>query len=69
IDDPDEGWIRQSIIYRDTYERRDGRWLFVRRRHHLVYGQRDERDPLDQPAANWPERQIGRGTDPRTRPR
>ena len=64
IDDPDEGWIRQAIVYRDTYERRDGQWLFARRRHDLFYGQRDPRNPLDQPTAEWPTRQVGRGTMP-----
>ena len=31
-------WIHQSILYRDTYERRDGTWYFVRRIHELWYG-------------------------------
>ncbi len=28
-----ERWDDQAIVYTDTYERRDGRWLFVRRKH------------------------------------
>ena len=57
-------WIRQTILYRDTYARRDGRWYFVRRDHQLWYGVEQPRNPLDQPPANWPERHDGRGTVP-----
>jgi ketosteroid isomerase-like protein len=83
FDDPDHGrgivytigriqqgdrWIEQAIRYDDTYERRDGRWLFVRRRHSLWYGVQTHERPLDQPPANWPERQVGRGTVPEDTP-
>ena len=61
-------WIRQAILYRDTYERRDGDWLFVRRVHELWYGQAVEPHPLDQVPADWPERSYGRGTVPETWP-
>src|SRR3954463_4525969 len=27
-DEPDYGWIRQSIVYLDRYERVDGQWYF-----------------------------------------
>lgn len=57
-------WIEQAIRYDDTYERRDGRWLFARRRHSLWYGVEACERPLDQPPANWPEHQVGRGTVP-----
>lgn len=57
-------WIEQAIRYDDTYERRDGHWLFVRRRHHLWYGVEAAERPLDQAPANWPESQVGRGTVP-----
>ena len=57
-------WVHQSILYRDTYARRDGRWLFVRRVHELWYGQSVEPHPLDQPPADWPVRADGRGTVP-----
>lgn len=60
--------IRQAILYRDAYERRDGRWLFVRRIHELWYGLPLDVNPLDQPAANWPERSWGRGTVPESWP-
>jgi ketosteroid isomerase-like protein len=57
-------WIHQAILYRDTYARRDGHWLFVRRVHELWYGQAVDRHPLDQPAADWPAHPDGRGTVP-----
>ena len=60
----DDHWIHQAIQYRDDYERRDGQWLFVRRRHLLWYGSEVGENPLSLPAANWPERQVGRGTLP-----
>ena len=57
-------WIHQAILYRDTYARRDGRWLFVRRIHELWYGVAAATNPLDQAPANWPNRPAGRGTVP-----
>ena len=47
-----ERWNHQAIQYHDTYAKRDGRWYFVRRRHLLVYGQHQEKSPLDQPPAD-----------------
>lgn len=64
IDDPVEGWIRQAIVYQDRYERRDGQWYFRARDHQLVYGVPQAANPLDQPPAAWPARQVGRGTYP-----
>ena len=66
IDDPDYGWIRQSIVYLDRYERVDGQWYFKPRDHQLVYGLSLSERPLIQDPANWPERPIGRGTYPPT---
>jgi ketosteroid isomerase-like protein len=63
-----ESWIHQMILYRDTYERCDGQWFFVRRIHELWYGQRAATDPLDQPSAHWPEHHEGRGTVPESWP-
>lgn len=63
-----ERWIHQSILYRDTYARRAGRWLFVRRVHELWYGQAQERHPLEQPPADWPMHADGRGTVPESFP-
>jgi hypothetical protein len=61
----DDGrWIHQSIVYRDTYERRDGVWLFVRRIHELFHGVEAWSNPLDQEPADWPLRSFGRGTAP-----
>jgi ketosteroid isomerase-like protein len=61
-------WIHQMILYRDTYERRAGEWYFVRRIHELWYGQQAERNPLDQPPADWPANHDGRGTVPESWP-
>lgn len=57
-------WLHQAIQYRDTYERRGGRWRFVRRRHLLWYGSDVGANPLALPPARWPEHQFGRGTLP-----
>jgi ketosteroid isomerase-like protein len=59
-----ERWLHQAIQYRDSYARRDGRWLFVRRRHLLWYGSAVGENPLTLPPARWPEHQHGRGTLP-----
>ena len=65
IDDGDEGFIQQLIKYEDRYIRVDGVWKFTSRRHLLWLGWRhDEPDPLAQPEANWPDRQIGLGSIP-----
>jgi ketosteroid isomerase-like protein len=57
-------WIHQAILYDDVYERRDGTWLFVRRRHRLWYGAEVGVNPLTLPPANWPEHHHGLGTVP-----
>lgn len=57
-------WIHQAIQYRDTYERRDGQWLFVRRRHLLWYGSEAGANPLELEPAEWPKSQVGMGTIP-----
>lgn len=59
-------WIHQAIQYRDTYERRDGAWLFVRRRHLLWYGSDVGQNPLELPPAEWPTSQVGTGTIPQS---
>ena len=59
-----ERWIHQFILYRDTYERRSGQWLFVRRIHELWYGEEASSSPLSLPAAEWPKNHDGRGTVP-----
>jgi len=55
--------VEQSIVYEDRYVRRDGRWLFAVRRHLLWFGE-GRANPLDQPDADWPRSQVGRGTVP-----
>jgi hypothetical protein len=59
-----DGFTEQVITYGDEYERIDGRWLFLRRRHRLWFGATVEPSPLDQPPANWPARQVGVGDLP-----
>lgn len=61
-------WVIQVIEYHDTYERSDGRWLFVRRRHHLWYGADMLQRPNHLPEANWPQSQTGRGALPEMMP-
>lgn len=63
-----ERWIEQAIQYRDSYERRGGEWLFVRRIHLLWYGVETAERPLDQEPANWPRRHAGRGSLPQDEP-
>jgi hypothetical protein len=60
----DDRWINQAIQYRDTYERRDGRWYFVRRKHLMWYGAQLGENPLGLSPANWPEHHTGKGTLP-----
>ena len=59
-----ERWIHQAILYSDRYQRRDGRWYFVRRVHELFYGAEVGANPLTLAPANWPEHHDGRGTLP-----
>jgi hypothetical protein len=61
-------WIVQLIQYHDRYERREGRWLFVRRRHLLVYGADLGQSPIGLPPADWPRRQTGWGSVPESLP-
>ncbi|HWF52859.1 MAG TPA: nuclear transport factor 2 family protein [Solirubrobacteraceae bacterium] len=57
-------FVDQSILYQDRYVRAGGRWLFLRRRHLLWFGQARERNPIHQPADNWPRTHVGRGNLP-----
>ena len=61
--------VEQAIQYRDVYERRDGRWLFVRRVHVLWWGVETAERPYAQRPANWPEHHDGLGTVPYAVPR
>ncbi len=57
-------WVVQAIQYHDTYERRDGRWRFVRRRHLLFYGADMLQRPIGLPPARWPASATGKGELP-----
>jgi hypothetical protein len=59
-----EEFVDQAILYRDRYVRRDGRWLFLVRRHLLWYGAARERNPIRQAPATWPRGYVGRGSLP-----
>ena len=61
-------WVVQAIQYRDRYERRDGRWQFVRRQHLLWYGRDVGTSPVGLPPARWPEHDTGWG-EPEAWPR
>lgn len=63
-----ERWIHQFILYRDTYERRDERWFFVRRIHELWYGKPEAISPLTLAPAEWPINHDGLGTVPQSWP-
>jgi hypothetical protein len=56
-------FVEQLIKYEDTYERVDGRWLFLRRRHRLWFGA-PAPSPFDQAPAEWPASQTGVGDVP-----
>jgi hypothetical protein len=59
-----EEFVDQAILYRDRYVLRDGRWLFLVRRHLLWYGQARSENPMLQPEATWPRGYAGRGSLP-----
>lgn len=60
----DGEWIVQVIEYHDSYERRDGEWRFVRRKHRLWYGAPAGTSPLGLTPANWPQSATGMGDLP-----
>ncbi|HLM95092.1 MAG TPA: nuclear transport factor 2 family protein [Acidimicrobiales bacterium] len=63
-----EQWVVQAIQYHDTYERRNGSWLFVRRRHLLFYGADMLQRPIGLPLAHWPVSATGKGVLPEMLP-
>ena len=63
-----EQWVVQAIQYHDTYERRDGDWRFVRRRHLLFYGADLLQRPIGLPLAHWPASATGKGELPEIAP-
>ncbi len=60
----EDQWVVQAIQYHDTYERHDGTWLFVRRRHLLFYGADLLDRPIGLPLAHWPSSATGKGELP-----
>ena len=54
-------FFEQMILYKDIYERHDGRWLFRTRDHLLWWGAERPDDPTRQAPAHWPASQIGAG--------
>jgi hypothetical protein len=62
MQDGRRSFMEQTIIYEDDYVRGSAGWQFATRRHLLWYG-RSKPNPREQPAANWPTSQIGRGVD------
>lgn len=59
-----EQWVVQAIQYHDSYERRNGAWLFVRRHHLLFYGADMLQRPIGLPLAHWPANATGKGELP-----
>lgn len=52
-----QGWIVMAIVYFDEYERRDGRWYFVRRREKHWYATDWQKRPTA-PFNDWPGRDL-----------
>lgn len=59
-----DGFVEQLIKYEDRYQRDQGRWRFLHRRHRLHYGVARPVSPMTQQAAEWPRRQVGVGDLP-----
>jgi len=68
VEDGPDRWVVQAIQYRDDYERRDGAWFFVRRRHLLWYGCDVGTSPLGLAPADWPANHVGKGELPEAWP-
>lgn len=64
-----EGFVEQLIKYEDRYQRHQGRWYFLHRRHRLHYGLARSISPMAQEAAEWPDRQVGVGDLPLADPK
>jgi hypothetical protein len=47
-------WIIMAICYQDTYEKRNGEWLFVRRRENHWYSADAEERPQGPDFQRWP---------------
>lgn len=65
VERADGSSFQQAIHYGDRYRRTPEGWRFARhRRHELFYGVPRGQRPNGQPAANWPERDVGTGSVP-----
>jgi len=53
----DGRWIVMTVIYGDTYERRDGEWLFARRKERVFYGADATTSPAGPLRDRWPGRE------------
>jgi ketosteroid isomerase-like protein len=51
-----DAWVVMMIQYWDTYERRDGAWLFRRRREKVWYGTDHRHTPAGELKDRWPGR-------------
>lgn len=54
-------YFEQRLVYKDTYERHNGKWLFLQRDHLLWWGREWKDNPMRLSPANWPNSQIGAG--------
>ncbi len=59
-----DGFVEQVIKYEDRYQRYQGHWCFLHRRHRLHFGVNRPVSPMTQRAAEWPRRQVGVGDIP-----
>jgi hypothetical protein len=66
--DRGDTFIDQSIVYEDRYVNLGDGWRFEVRRHLLWFGAARPAHPMDQPPADWPASQLGRGTLPEDLP-
>jgi hypothetical protein len=62
VEDGKRNFMEQTIVYEDEYVRGNDGWQFATRRHLLWYG-RSRPNPREQPAADWPTSQVGRGVE------
>lgn len=54
-------FFEQRLVYLDTYECHDGKWLFLHRDHLLWWGREWKDNPMRQAPAHWPQSQLGAG--------
>lgn len=59
-----DGWVVMAICYFDSYERRDGRWYFVRRKERHWYAADQLRRPEGPEFFDWPGQEVQPSTLP-----